>query len=114
VTGPAQPHPKRTTAELLTLIYLAFSAAAITALIIITAVLVANYGRVLAAQHASDITQCQIANNTRQQDIAIWNRLLNVSPAPPSAAARAEIAELQRLVAVKDTPRNCAAAYNTN
>jgi hypothetical protein len=59
--------------------------------------------------HASNIQQCQLANVTRQQDIAIWNRLLG-TPAK-TAAAKAEIADLEHLVKVKDTPRNCASAY---
>lgn len=63
----------------------------------------------ITAQHISNIQQCQIANVTRVQDIAIWNRLLSVSPS--AAAARAEVADLKHLVEVKDTPRDCAAAY---
>ena len=59
---------------------------------------------------ASDIRQCQLANVARQQDIAVWDRLLAV-PVTASAAARAEVAELDRLVRVKDTPRDCAAAF---
>jgi hypothetical protein len=60
---------------------------------------------------ASDIRQCQLANVARQQDIAIWNRLLQV-PASATAAQKAEVAELEHLVGVKDKPRDCAAAYN--
>lgn len=63
----------------------------------------------ITAQHTSNIQQCQLANDTRVQDIAIWNRLLSVSPA--TAAGKAEIADLKHLVKVKDTPRDCAAAY---
>jgi hypothetical protein len=58
----------------------------------------------------SDVQQCEIANDTRVQDIAIWNRLLRL-PAGASAASRSEAADLERLVKVKDTPRNCTAAY---
>jgi hypothetical protein len=60
---------------------------------------------------ASDIRQCQLANVARGQDIAIWNRLLTI-PASATAAQKAEVAELKHLVGVKDTPRDCAAAYN--
>lgn len=63
-----------------------------------------------AAARASDVRQCQLANVARAQDIAIWNRLLQV-PASAPASARAEVADLERLVRVKDTPRDCAAAY---
>jgi hypothetical protein len=63
----------------------------------------------ITAQHVSNLQQCQLANETRVQDIAIWNRLLSVSPS--AAAAKAEVADLERLVKVKDTPRDCAAAY---
>jgi hypothetical protein len=59
---------------------------------------------------ASDIRQCQLANISRGQDIAIWNRLLTV-PASATAATKAEVADLERLVKVKDTPRDCAAAF---
>jgi hypothetical protein len=60
---------------------------------------------------ASDIRQCQLANVARGQDIAIWNRLLQI-PASAAAAQKAEVAELKHLVGVKDTPRDCQAAYN--
>ena len=64
----------------------------------------------IAAQHASNLRQCQLANETRVQDIAVWNRLLQV-PASATAAQKAEVAELEHLVKIKDTPRDCAAAY---
>ena len=63
---------------------------------------------------ASDITQCRLANVSRQQDIAIWNRLLAIPPAAAkaeTAAQRAEVADLERLVRVKDAPRDCNAAF---
>lgn len=60
--------------------------------------------------HASEIRQCQLTNAARRQDIAIWNRLLTV-PATAPAAAKAEVADLKRLVRVKDALRDCAAAY---
>jgi hypothetical protein len=63
----------------------------------------------ITAQHVSSLQQCQLANETRLQDIAIWNRLLSVSPT--TAAGKAEVADLKHLVKVKDTPRDCAAAY---
>ncbi len=63
------------------------------------------------ALRASDVRQCQLANVTRQQDIAIWNALLRV-PASATAAQKAEVADLERLVRVKDAPRDCNAAYN--
>ena len=73
-------------------------------------VLVTRLATVEAAAHTSSIQQCQIANTTRVQDIAIWNRLLDTPSASPAQAA--EIAELNHLVKVKDTPRDCAAAYS--
>jgi hypothetical protein len=63
-----------------------------------------------ATIHASDVQQCHIANETRAQDIAIWNRLLKV-PANATPTQKALVADLERLVRVKDTPRDCAAAY---
>ena len=59
---------------------------------------------------ASDIRQCQLSNISRGQDIAIWNRLLTI-PASATAAQKAEVAALERLVHVKDKPRDCAAAF---
>lgn len=69
-----------------------------------------------ASIRANDIRQCQLANVSRGQDIAIWNRLLTVSPEAAkaeTAAQKAEVADLERLVKVKDTPRDCAAAFST-
>lgn len=63
----------------------------------------------ITEQHDSNVRQCQLANATRQQDIAIWNRILSVIPADP--AGRKFVADLKPLVKVKDTPRDCAAAY---
>jgi hypothetical protein len=61
---------------------------------------------------ASDIRQCQLANVARGQDIAIWNRLLTIpASAHPTAAQKAEVAELKHLVGVKDKPRDCQAAF---
>jgi hypothetical protein len=65
------------------------------------------------ATHASNLQQCQLANVTRQQDIAIWRQFLaDLAPAAagtPKAAA--ELAEVNALVKVKDTPRDCTSAY---
>ena len=63
-----------------------------------------------AALRASDITQCQLANVSRQQDIAIWNRITAILPSR-TAAERAFSDDLARLVRVKDKPRDCAAAF---
>jgi hypothetical protein len=65
---------------------------------------------VQASSHASDIRQCQLANAARAQDIAIWNRALQVPPGA-TAAQKALVADLERLVRVKDAPRDCTAAY---
>lgn len=67
------------------------------------------------AIHNSQVAACRTSNQIRLQDIAIWNRLLTVSPAQRAQqdqAARAEVRELEHLVAVKDTPVNCAAIYH--
>jgi hypothetical protein len=66
--------------------------------------------RTAAALRASDIRQCQQNNDGRGKDIAIWNRLLTI-PASATAAQKAEVADLERLVGVKDKPRDCAAAF---
>ena len=66
----------------------------------------------IKGQHDSQIQQCELANTTREQDAAIWNRLLSIStPRSASPEAKAIVADLRRLVDIKDTPRDCAAAY---
>ncbi len=60
----------------------------------------------------NDIQQCMLSNMSRSQDIAVWNRLLK-APASASAAQKAEAADLERLVGIKDALRNCIAAYLT-
>jgi hypothetical protein len=83
--------------------------------LLVTAGLGYNTVRVNSAQdgiRASEIAQCGLANAARRQDIAIWNRLLTVpASAHPTAEQKAEVADLERLVKVKDTPRDCKAAY---
>jgi hypothetical protein len=86
------------------------------ALVAVVVILLLQNGRLtqanqenITAQHTSNLQQCQLANDARQQDIAIWNTLLAVSPTAPPA--KTEVAKLKHLVKVKDTPRDCAAAY---
>ena len=67
--------------------------------------------------HDSQVVSCRYSNTTRVQDIAIWNRLLTLTPAQKAsetAAAKAEVADLERLVRAKDTPVNCTALYATH
>jgi hypothetical protein len=67
------------------------------------------------ASHASQITACQQANVNRGQDAAVLNQIL-ADVAPPAARTpkvEAELAVLDRLIRVKDAPRNCAALYAT-
>jgi hypothetical protein len=101
--------------------YLAFSALAITALIIIVSILAgrtssvsASNTRLIAGQQASNIAQCRQGNVVRQQDIAIWNQFL-ADLAPPGVPLppkeRAELVQINRLIRIKDTPRNCSAAF---
>jgi hypothetical protein len=65
------------------------------------------------AAHDSNIQQCQAANATREQDIAIWRQFL--ADLAPAAAGipktTAELARINVLVKVKDTPRDCTSAY---
>jgi hypothetical protein len=107
-----QVKTKRSRADTWIVIYLGFSAVALTALIVAVVTLLIQNSQRISAQHQNNIRQCQIANNTRQQDIAIWNRLLRIPPGTKTTAAqKAEIKELERLVKAKDTPRDCAAAF---
>lgn len=65
------------------------------------------------AARAIDVRQCQLANVARAQDIAIWNRVLaDRAPAARTPKAAAELARVNHLIKVKDTPRDCAAAYS--
>lgn len=114
-TAAASPLPPRRADRFVTW-YLWITAGVQAVLVVIVIVLLIQNNslgesnqRNLTAQHTSNIRQCQLANMTRIQDIAIWNRLLKVSSA--SAAVKAEVTELNHLVKVKDTPRNCVAAY---
>lgn len=64
--------------------------------------------------HASQVQACEQSNIGRLRDIAIWNRLLTLTPqqkAQQDPAARAEVAQLEHLVAVKDHPVNCKILY---
>lgn len=65
--------------------------------------------------HASELSACRQANVNRVQDIAIWNQLLADLAPPPARTVkvRAELAVLSRLIAVKDTPRDCTSLYST-
>lgn len=66
--------------------------------------------------HESQIVTCHNANSARKQDIAIWNRLLRITPAEAAketSAQRQEVKDLKRLVHRKDTPVNCASLYKT-
>lgn len=66
-----------------------------------------------AASHQSDVRQCQVANVTRAQDIAVWNRFLaDLAPAAATPKVAAELAQINQLVKVKDTLRDCDAAYS--
>jgi hypothetical protein len=67
--------------------------------------------------HDSQLSACRASNTARHRDVAVWNRLLKISPAQAkaqTAAGRAELAQLKALVAKKDTQVNCAALYNTH
>lgn len=66
--------------------------------------------------HDSQLTSCRNSNSARVQDIAIWNRLLRISPAQrakETQAQRAEVVDLKRLVKRKDSPVNCRVLYRT-
>jgi 16S rRNA U1498 N3-methylase RsmE len=78
------------------------------ALIILTGLviwLVVVSGQEVTTTQQNAISSCEQSNQNRLEDIAIWNTLLDVSPATP--AARAEVVKLKHLVQVKDTPHVC-------
>lgn len=88
-------------------VYLVFSAVVISALIVMSAILVFRINAAVTQNKANATSSCQQSNVSRQEDIAIWDSLLTSVGTPTSAAARHEIADLQRLVEIKDTPRVC-------
>jgi hypothetical protein len=85
--------------------------------LLITAGFGYNTVRVNGAQdatHTSEVSACQQANVNRSQDIAIWNRFLgDIAPpgTPRTAKVKAELAEINKLIKVKDTPRDCQSLY---
>lgn len=85
--------------------YLAFSAVAITVLIVVVVILAFRINAAVTVNKNNAAASCRQSNVNRLEDIAIWHRVLNTRPS--SAAARAEIADLQHLVDIKDTPRVC-------
>lgn len=58
----------------------------------------------VTAGQQNAVSSCQQSNVNRMEDIAIWNRILGT---PPASAAKAEIADVKRLVKIKDTPHVC-------
>lgn len=93
--------------------YLRFTALVVAVLVVMVVFLGLQNRATIAAQSRDNIQQCQASNATRLQDIAIWNRLLKIGP-DATASQKAEVAELNHLVTVKDTPRNCVAVFNTS
>lgn len=72
------------------------------------------YNHNSTALHNSSVSQCQQNNMNRREDIAIWNQFLgDLAPpgTPQTAKVRAELAQINALIKVKDTPRNCVKAY---
>jgi hypothetical protein len=66
------------------------------------------------ASHDSQISACRQANTNRAEDIAIWNQFLtDIAPpgTPETAKVKAELAGLNRLVKIKDEPRDCQSLY---
>jgi hypothetical protein len=61
---------------------------------------------------ANLVSACRQANANRTEDIAYNNRLLRL-PATATVAQKAEVKDLEHLVAVKDRLRNCAVLYST-
>jgi hypothetical protein len=89
---------------------LAVSVALDVALSVALGALALSQAHTSEAIHNSQVSACQQANVSRAEDIAIWNRLLRL-PAGATSAQKSEVAELEKLVGVKDSPRNCAALY---
>lgn len=77
-------------------------------------VLALLYGNNTTALHNANVSQCEQNNVGRQQDIAIWNQFLG-DIVPPSAKLSAkqqqELDQINALIKIKDTPRNCVAVY---
>jgi hypothetical protein len=76
----------------------------------------AQTARTAARIHASQLHACRASNVARHQDIAIWNRLLTLTPAQlkrATAEQKAEVRDLEHLVGIKDHPVNCAVLYKS-
>jgi len=76
------------------------------ALVILVIYLVVRVSDVADANAKNAVSSCQQSNQSRVEDIAIWNRLLKLPPGA-TAAQKAEVAEVEHLVKVKDTPHVC-------
>jgi hypothetical protein len=65
------------------------------------------------ASHASEVSACEQANVNRAQDRAVFNQLLADLAPPPvrTPAVKAKLTVINRLIAAKDTPHDCAAVY---
>lgn len=120
MSGRVHAEPQRSFPRLITvLVVLSVTVNVILALLAVAGVFYAVSVNSRNAQlgrsiHNSQIEACHQSNTARQRDIAIWNRLLNVTPAQKAAetpAQRAEVAQLEHLVKAKDTPVNCARLY---
>jgi hypothetical protein len=63
--------------------------------------------------HASNLSACRQGNVNRRQDIAIWNKLLGdlAPPAVRTPKVAAELAGINKLIQVKDTPHDCSLIY---
>ena len=59
-----------------------------------------------------NVSQCEQNNTGRQQDIAIWNLLLDQPRSKPLTPQQQQTFNtLKWLVKIKDTPRNCVKVY---
>jgi hypothetical protein len=94
--------------------YLACSAGVQALLIGLVVVLLISNLHTTDGQEQSNITQCQLANITRHQDIAIWDQFLkDLTPPKPRVTPKVtgELAVIYHLIVLKDTPRNCQKAF---
>lgn len=81
----------------------------LTAGIVINAVLASNANDLAKQVHATQVSNCQQSNITRQQTIQIWDYVLAVPPTTPPTEAQKKIrADFKTFVHRVFAPRDCS------
>jgi hypothetical protein len=67
------------------------------------------------ASHADQIAACKQGNTARRQDAAVWDTFLSDIAPPKVRTHKIDVllAGIDKRIAIKDTPKDCAAVYST-